>query len=151
MNNLQFRFWDKENKKMLSEQQEVDTNTEGVYLRPYWGLFVIHFEEWWHSEFDVTEEYIIMQSSWLKDKSWISIYDGDVLRIESWRTIWVGFWNKETACFEIKQVGDELNRFRLNNAISPEVIWNVHENPELLTKSTWRNASINGFGIILRG
>lgn len=77
----------------------------------------------------------IMQYTWLKDKNWKEIYEGDILKIwKSTKDYYVVFWHDRYCCFAIKSKWDLYSHF-FWEALEPEdceVIWNIYENPELL-------------------
>jgi len=71
------------------------------------------------------------QYTWLKDKNWVEIYEGDVLQIYTRD-------NERSFKDEVKDLYDFFQRGYISwyDAIKHshiEIIWNIYENPELLT------------------
>jgi len=96
------------------------------------------------------------QLTWLLDKNWKEIYEGDILSVKMWTRTkmsviewvqksprydyeeeysslnwYVKFWN-----FEQKSLHPDWSAFALHEW-NFEVIWNIYENLELLTKNLW--------------
>lgn len=79
---------------------------------------------------------IFMQFTWLLDKNWKEIYEGDIVHTH---TIWMPYFHIETIVFEdysfySKEVWMEWLSSLLPERFEYEVIWNIYENPELLTQ-----------------
>ena len=73
----------------------------------------------------------IMQYTWLKDKNGKDIYEGDI--------IWWSYFCEQDKIIENSVVTFEDWMFLCNDDIRPdfvqrEIIWNIYENPNLLTK-----------------
>lgn len=112
---------------------------------------------WWYVDWD--EECELMQFTWLKDKNWKEIYEGDIVDLQEWHDSWaVRFdWRNWTVnktklvikdIFTLHQITiewrdfhtfwfeDQDERFKLfwsgYDIETAEVIWNRYENPELL-------------------
>ncbi|WP_368873745.1 YopX family protein [Staphylococcus haemolyticus] len=124
MESISFRAWDKEEKKMhkvktiefsrrgarIIHLAEVNSNGKGDHKR-------------WHSSVE------LMQSTGLKDKNGIEIYEGDIVE-NSHKEI--GFIKKcsDAFCFNRQERNFYLSGI---GAGSPfEILGNVHQNPELL-------------------
>lgn len=99
-------------------------------------IFTSLILNWVPNDLNDNEFYKVRQFTWLLDKNWKEIYEGDIVKIIV-EKFWDGFeewvssveWNDRYASFGAKP-------FRIDDE-SPnviEVIWNIYENPELLTK-----------------
>ena len=102
----------------------------------------------WNWQFN--KDLILMQYAWLKDKNWKEIYFYDIIKHQDY--IYEVVWNYD--CIWFKQIkvtitdfsiytdwweclkvhyGKTFKRKELFHFESCEIIWNIYENPELLT------------------
>lgn len=131
---IKFRVWDKEEKKMYKVKTiefsrrgariihlaEVHSNGKGDHKR-------------WYSTVE------LMQSTGLKDKNGVEIYEGDIVelkypydkRIKTKGSI---VWDSDKSCFGInmKETTERYELYRITAGNYLAVIGNVHQNPELL-------------------
>lgn len=138
---IKFRAWDFNDKQMqqvtalyfeLDRVREVETlEHKGVYIR----------------NFADPEEITVMQSTGLKDKNGIEIYEGDILRshhfydtegkelklshIVQWSEKYSGWYALNVDSMDEGDGSQQLWAY-MRNAIEPHVIGNIHENPELM-------------------
>lgn len=119
---LKFRVWDKVKKKMYgveaisfvdSKVYPVYTNTSHRYV-PF-------------------DESVLMQSTGMKDKNSVDIYENDIVVEEYRDLVEYGrvFYSEERACYRVEF--DDYD-FDLNEVACCFVHGNVYENPDLLDK-----------------
>lgn len=126
-----FRAWDKEFKEMV--QVDALVFDEQIIKATYKNRNVVK---------DDLKNYVLMQSTGLKDKNGKEIFEGDILRVtnlSSWLEV-VSF-NEDKAMFvskEIKRDIEETPLYDLFNTdiFEVEIIGNIHTNPELLEVSS---------------
>lgn len=142
MRNLKFRAWDKGFKKF----------TKGYWIDSEW---VFYEEVDWGHNYTRWENLELMQYTWLKDKNWKEIYEGDILS-DKWIIAWVvTFWDYKMIDFTkhdrqhnhlgwyIKQWTSKVSLsyafYNLTEGYSItneknyiEIIWNIYENPDLI-------------------
>ena len=112
---IKFNIWDKENKCFCNPMT-------------YW-------KESYNELFD-EEKYIFLQFTGLLDSEWSEIYEWDILKEEYWYDdtpynyyevkIWETQWRFWVYYWDGNMFVSAMNRM--------EVIWNIYENPELITK-----------------
>ncbi|UTX63938.1 YopX family protein [Streptococcus constellatus] len=116
-----FRAWDKLRKRM-STVDRIYFDTEGVQLRDDGGLYWRHFRE-----------VILMQSTGLKDKNGVEVFEGDVVRLlDSLYTI---FYDSEKGSYRLKPHDDRWNVDYMSNFSHGgnfEVVENIYEGKEYL-------------------
>lgn len=132
---FKFRFWDEEDKRMLSVNHIIGLKNPSEFAfcsvdcseRGQSGNLVIAVENPNH----------LMQSTGLKDKNGKLIFEGDILGGGLHATVTVK-WDEKYACFTSYDVEEEGNTdgSLLGNDIQDckewEIIGNIYENPELL-------------------
>lgn len=125
MESISFRAWDKEEKKMhkvktiefsrrgarIIHLAEVQSNGKGDHKR-------------WHSSVE------LMQSTTLKDKDNVEIYEGDIVKNEYAETYVVKWLDAGFYLEERYNGGFDYSELHFGN--NKEVIGNIYENPELL-------------------
>lgn len=78
------------------------------------------------------ERIILMQFTWLLDKNWKEIYEGDIVSLfpeQEHTSLWTVIIDKSWVLIE---ADTWLNKRLYMYAEKTEVIWNIYENPELL-------------------
>lgn len=130
MREIKFRFYPKNQ----------ITNFQGKTLQKMWEATSIDFEENEISnggDIFSLNEVELMQYTWYKDKNWKEIYEGDIVHtyddnwdIENNWIPWLVLF--KNCCFHIF---DDYERLRDASAWhwSVLIIWNIYENPKLLT------------------
>lgn len=98
-----------------------------------WDLATLPKKDYCYMEEEWTE-FIWRQYTWLKDKNWKEIYEGDILWI-AWKWNIEVFYNEDCACYEFWKDSDEYQSL-LEDWDSCEIIWNIYENPELISART---------------
>ena len=122
MREIKFRAWDKATKKMWY------SSTNGGYgsLIPFFETVEAAIED---------DSAILMQYTGLKDKNGKEIYEGDIVKIKDLCDndvdAFVGYVSYDNASFYINQQG--VSHYRWIDYVV-EIIGNIYENPELLTK-----------------
>lgn len=121
---IEFRAWDKETKTMIIN------STTCIYLN--WNI------EWKRPR-------ILMQRTWLKDKNGVKIFEGDIVRC--WRSYiyeikrqeasaWFMFYNTDHTFFWPEYERRSPFTREAFSVYDYKVIWNIYENPSLLSKDT---------------
>lgn len=107
MREIKFRAWDKKEKKMYYD--------------------VLH---------NISFDGVVMQYTGLKDKNRKEIYEGDILKLDSWSGLQIVEFIEGAFCLvnQGKQTGFTSDIHYIHHAGIPQaaVIGNIYENPELL-------------------
>lgn len=119
-----FRAWDKNNKEMISWRYLLNGhNLRNVFMRPEMcGL-------------------VLMQSTGLKDKNGVEVFQGDVVVHEEGEYSYKGIVLKDKYYFYIEgvNINDSFSFDDISNTFigetDLEVIGNIYENPELLEQA----------------
>ena len=135
MNEIKFRAWDTTDNTMWEPWNPYITQFQAFEIadRLCSGRFLRKEEE---------HNYIFSQYTWLKDMNWKEIFEGDVVELHNWgirsneEIIWISeiYWDTEYNQWDFKMIDweyidDQYGRWRQ----SPKIIWNIYENPNLLT------------------
>ena len=121
MREIKFRAWDWE-KMFKIERIDFYDNS----------LWIFEENDWLYKP-----NTIIMQYTWLKDKNWVDIYEGDVLELSQkahlsikWKVVFINWW------FELRQIKwNRLWYFQdllITEWFEFKIISNIYENPNLL-------------------
>lgn len=123
---IKFRAWDREDKRLY-------------VLEPFDGIQILDGQAaispgWIDEGFHLTESgFALMQSTGLKDKNGVEIYEGDILKgnLLEPDQIEVVKWNDKGAGFDPFGFGEG---FEFDESYS-QVIGNLYENPGLIDKN----------------
>lgn len=130
---IKYKTWDAYNKRMLW--------IISMHNLLYWDT-----PEWIYTNWMPNECLDFLQYTWLKDKNWKEIYKGDILYAGCYPAK-----NKYKVCFWIAKINDnedygdnqiswfyledKKTKYHFDNVSNYEVIWNIYENPELISKT----------------
>ena len=122
MREIKFRAWDKKNKKWIFIRYLNPREEETEYLEI----------EDMEGEIYGEEEVELMQFTGLKDKNGKEIFEGDIIKNNSFEYIGVVEFSLNSVGFVLHKIKDKsiLNGVYLYNA-NVEVIGNIYENPKL--------------------
>jgi len=114
-------------------------NPRNYYIRNDWKLsrIVKLSDKKWQNFLSIETKCELMQFTWLLDKNGKEIYEGDIVWINTFE-----FWEirklviyDAPSFFLSASVDEKINVMRFSTPnIHETVIWNIYENPELLTK-----------------
>jgi len=120
---IKFRAWDKKENEMLND----------------FSTFTDDFTDIFNETIEYKKESLeLMQYTWLKDKNWKEIYEGDIIATSNdWKDhadVWEQeiMWEVEFTYDWYTQLGQHDYLDSMYNKDYLEVIWNIYENPELI-------------------
>lgn len=127
MRKVKFRAFHKFLWKMLSPER--------LYIK---DSFVVAFDfKWDDGVYQVVNNdkvwLELLQFTWVLDKSWKEIYEGDILKNEFFGVLWYVVYDSEKWAYQI--VNDKLKTSNyFTNFDDLELIWNIYENKNLIDK-----------------
>lgn len=82
------------------------------------------------------KDIVWLQFTWLLDKNWKKIYEGDIVRrqtlIKKTNKEWFNYTEWEDRNLQVIYYNQS---YYPNNLEESEIIWNIYENPDLLTNN----------------
>ena len=127
MKNIRFRAWDKQNKQMRSDIEQINFQSfsdivVSVSYKTNSGT---------NDRFNSYGKFILMQFTGLLDKEGRKIYEGDILGFgKSCRYQWEIVWFQEA--FRMHLIGKPTYHVKRINQVNLKIIGNIYENKELL-------------------
>lgn len=131
MRPIKFRAWRRETESMLdSNQSMANIISRHIAWWTIWGTAVTYSDQ----KDSNSSEYDIMQSTWLTDKNWKEIFEWDIVIGIKWderAPRYEVYFDEEILAYFIR---NSKTNFHLCDLREIEIIWNLYENPELLSK-----------------
>ena len=129
-NSFKFRAWLKSAKEMV-EVLEIDFyNKEVAYI---WTEQVSDYELEQTREVDKLNDVILMQSTGLKDKNGVEVYEGDILYrpLQGKRKVYYPY-SDSVASYGLREISTGFGSTLQDAHAVWQVIGNIYEDPELL-------------------
>ena len=126
MRKIEYRVWDKEEKKFFEPTYEAyKGNLSELLLSPS-GRICMRTIDKLKDESLFPDRFILQQYIGIIDPNGIKIFEGDIVKY--WGGVGEVVYVEKDAAFEIKQTENDFNYF----CKYEEVVGNVYETPELL-------------------
>ena len=126
---IKFKAWNIKEQKMqvVDEINHIASRSDLWMIWVNWITDTIGIQGWSHNDC------ILMQYTWLKDKNWVEIYEGDVIKTENWE-LWYSVREKYPLYPQFVKIWDEAIKtyICIKACANSEVVRNIHENPELI-------------------
>lgn len=123
MRTIKFRAWDKLNQKMWDVLQYLP------YAWENWTVKITNMSSTWY----MSDDFELMQFTWLLDKNGKEIYEWDILKFRTKENNFVKVYFDDGG-FKMKVWNTISSLSYFLGKYQCEVIWNIYESPELLTK-----------------
>ena len=127
MREIKFRAWDKAENKMIHYEPLIfGENYKDILARPNTETNRHYVDDYPYANSDM----VLMQYTGLKDKNGVEIYEGDI--VKAWLDFGPGGEEQRTYEVLISPFGANLEDWTFREFRLPEIIGNIHQNPELL-------------------
>ena len=138
---IKFRAWDTRNKQWYSPTHEAYKGDLRELLINFSWQLSAHTMQGLEHESLWKDRYILMQYTWLKDKNWKEIYEGDIM--SDWINKALVKYDMDYAAYVLKREDnniflfftrevDKFSPLHINIPYNLEIIGNIYENPDLL-------------------
>lgn len=127
---IKFRAFQKDMNMVIYPKKHYSPTYELWYL----GEMYNPEENEFHIMRERDSKFVLMQYTWLKDKNWQEIYEGDVMQDgrfvdTDYGSFVLSKWKGEHATV---QYFPDIIKYDMKLFKELEVVWNIYENPELL-------------------